>query len=479
MTFIKFVHVSLFLFLQILSTKYAQCDFLKNIFSKTNHFLAQWDNIIGTDSNSSMYLKQLENNRLFNEGTFRQNCFLQANEKSDVILIKLYKQDIPSKHISTYYGQISVGEQLENKFNVLFDTGSSEFWIPFEKCKGPNFNSTHNKYKRTNSFKYKYDSKGLPYLLEVDYLSGKISGFDGYDTVNLGMDIAIPDTNIGFATYIDIPVLENFKWDGIVGLGFENEDSKKRGIKPFLDHIKDNNILTNKNYKNMFGYYLTNDGGYITLGGIDNRLKRTPDDEIFWTPVSSEKGYWTIDILGVRKETKQNLNEEKNENEVIIKYEGFHDGGKNSIVDSGSFLIYAPKKTMDNYLSDLVINSCDDKHNLPHIIFQVRAKELSSIKGLAVIELVLSPDDYVIEYFNEVDNTKSCIIGIQSDEQATDDQINGWTLGQVFLKSYYTIFDRDNSLVGFVRSKRQISEQSTYLNKPYIGLRTKRNKRRS
>uniref|UniRef100_A0A8C9GGI7 Peptidase A1 domain-containing protein n=1 Tax=Piliocolobus tephrosceles TaxID=591936 RepID=A0A8C9GGI7_9PRIM len=261
----KFVYISLFLFLQVFLSNYALCDFLKNLLSKTNHYITSWENIKGTSSNYLKELEQLGNNNVFKKDVLKHDCFLQTKENNNVILLKLYKQDIPSKKISTYYGQISIGEKLENRFNVLFDTGSTEFWIPFEKCKGPNFNSTHDKYKRTNSFKYKYNSKGLPSVLEVDYLSGKITGFDGYDTVNLGMDLAIPDTNIAFATYIDIPVLEDFKWDGIVGLGFENEDSKKRGIKPFFDHIKDSNILTNKNYKNMFGYYLTdtgNDGNF-------------------------------------------------------------------------------------------------------------------------------------------------------------------------------------------------------------------------
>ncbi|EAA16175.1 Eukaryotic aspartyl protease [Plasmodium yoelii yoelii] len=179
-----------------------------------------------------------------------------------------------------------------------------------------------------------------------------------------------------------------------------------------------------------------------------------------------------VDILGIRKEKQPYMNERKDE--VIVKYEGFHDGSNRSIVDTGTFLIYAPKKTMENYLNDLTINSCEDKHKLPYIIFQIKSKEIESIKGLSVIELVLSPNDYVIEYIDEVNSTKECIIGIQSDE----DNINGWTLGQVFLKSYYTIFDKDNLQIGFVRNKQTLNDE-TYLNESFLRVNKKRNKKKS
>lgn len=400
----------------------------------------------------------------------------RVNQKNNPILIKLIKQDIPSKKMTTYYGQVAVGEKSENVINVLFDTGSTEFWIPFENCKGDNFPDSHNKYKRTKSFRNKFSKEGLPTLLEVSYLSGKVIGFDGYDTIKLGANLSVPNTNIAFATKIEILVLEEFKWDGILGLGFENADSRQRGMKPFLDHLKDENILTDMGYKNQFGYYLSNRGGFITFGGVDNRLKRSPEEEVMWSPVSTEMGFWTIDIVGVRKEYSRGVSVERNQDKVVVKYEGFHDGGKKSIIDTGTFFIYAPKKTMQSYLNGLEINSCEDKDKLPYIVFQIKSKGIEGIKGSAIIELVLSPDDYVIEYLNEENWTRECVLGIQADEQKDESHIDGWTLGQIFIKSYYTIFDKDNLQIGFVRSWQEKGnrKEADDFKRSFLNVRTKR-----
>ena len=44
-----------------------------------------------------------------------------------------------------------------------------------------------------------------------------------------------------------------------------------------------------------------------------------------------------------------------------------------------------------------------------------------------------------------------CVIGFSND----DSDENTWTLGQVFLKAYYTVFDRETEAIGFVRSNPQ------------------------
>lgn len=59
----------------------------------------------------------------------------------------------------------------------------------------------------------------------------------------------------------------------------------------------------------------------------------------------------------------------------------------------------------------------------------------------------MTPDDYVLHF--KIDGVDDCVIGIVPDTLDT-----GWTLGQVFLRAFYTLFDRDNNRIGFVRSNQ-------------------------
>lgn len=54
----------------------------------------------------------------------------------------------------SYYGEIGVGESEENnqKFKVLFDTGSTDLFIPDETCDTKSCEN-HKKYKETSTHK--------------------------------------------------------------------------------------------------------------------------------------------------------------------------------------------------------------------------------------------------------------------------------------------------------------------------------------
>jgi hypothetical protein len=89
------------------------------------------------------------------------------------------------------------------------------------------------------------------------------------------------------------------------------------------------------------------------------------------------------------------------------------------------------------------LSTCADKYKLPSLgfIFKGYTKDGKD----TAFELILTPDDYVLEF--EVNGQSDCVIGFGSDN--TD---SGWTLGQVFLRAYYTVFDRESEAIGFVKS---------------------------
>jgi len=89
------------------------------------------------------------------------------------------------------------------------------------------------------------------------------------------------------------------------------------------------------------------------------------------------------------------------------------------------------------------IDKCSDKYKLPNLGFIFKGVQQNGKDS--AFELILTPDDYVLEF--EVDGKPDCVVGIGSDNEDS-----GWTLGQVFLKAYYTVFDRDTESIGFVKS---------------------------
>jgi hypothetical protein len=104
----------------------------------------------------------------------------------------------------------------------------------------------------------------------------------------------------------------------------------------------------------------------------------------------------------------------------------------------------------------MTLNTCEDRNSLPSLgfIFKGYTKDGKD----EAFELILTPDDYVLEF--EVNGNSDCVIGIGSDNEDS-----GWTLGQVFLRAYYTVFDRESEAIGFVKSNPDPSSDEIEISK--------------
>lgn len=78
-----------------------------------------------------------------------------------------------------YYGSISIGQPPQS-FEVIFDTGSSNLWVPkvgCTHCGNPFFGTPKSKYDHLQSTSYQPDGKEF----EIMYGSGSVSGYFSSD----------------------------------------------------------------------------------------------------------------------------------------------------------------------------------------------------------------------------------------------------------------------------------------------------------
>uniref|UniRef100_A0A914H885 Peptidase A1 domain-containing protein n=1 Tax=Globodera rostochiensis TaxID=31243 RepID=A0A914H885_GLORO len=78
-----------------------------------------------------------------------------------------------------YYGEISIGSPPQN-FTVVFDTGSSNFWVPSIKCPIKDKScSLRHKYDSSKSSSYQPDGRRMILM----YGTGAMKGFVSKDSV--------------------------------------------------------------------------------------------------------------------------------------------------------------------------------------------------------------------------------------------------------------------------------------------------------
>lgn len=304
-----------------------------------------------------------------------------------------------------YYGSIAIGSPPQ-LFSVIFDTGSSNLWVPDKKF------GSHNVYDHDRSSTYK--SNGTEF--SIMYGSGPVSGFLSQDSLQLGgltvTDQFFAEVNVtkglGPAYYLG-------KFDGIFGLAFDTIS---------VDHLKTpfhRMIQIGLLDEPVFAFYLGDrKDGELTFGGTD---KSHYKGELEYVDVTSA-AYWSMKLDAV--EVK---------GEKLTKVD-------RAIMDSGTSLIAGPKDQVatlatlvgaHKFIMGEYLISCSAA--APDISFVLNDKSYT-----------LTKDEYTLK------TGPICLFAFMGiDIPAPIGPM--WILGDVFMRKYYTVFDwgtdSRNPRVGF------------------------------
>mmetsp|Transcript_2353 Transcript_2353/g.5586 ORF Transcript_2353/g.5586 Transcript_2353/m.5586 type:complete len:384 (-) Transcript_2353:66-1217(-) len=307
-----------------------------------------------------------------------------------------------------YVGTISLGTPGQS-FRVIFDTGSSNLWIPAKSCNDEGC-SDMNKYDHDSSSTYVKNGRSI----SIQYGTGSMSGVLSQDVCSIG-PLKIQNQIFGEATSL-ASFFKGQPLDGILGLGYPTIAAD--GVTPVFDQIMKEKLVS----KGIFSVYLDSTPGdsksSIEFGATDSSLY---DGDFTYVPVRKQ-AYWQVKIGGIN---------------VGNSSLGCTIFGCSGIVDTGTSLIVGPSSAVDKMLSKLsVAEDCSNIESLPDISFKINGNLFT-----------IPPSIYVLREQDENGRTV-CAPGIQG--QAL---LPMWILGDTFIRGYYTVFDRDNNRVGFAHLK--------------------------
>ncbi|KAH8388501.1 hypothetical protein KR093_008019, partial [Drosophila rubida] len=322
------------------------------------------------------------------------------------------KITLKSRDNVEYYGCIGMGTPPQI-FNVLFDTGSANMWLPSSNCHISNTAcQQHSRYKAHMSLSHAKVGRNFT----LGYGNGNVSGYLSQDTLLLD-GVELPGLIFGEVLSHYQPMFSATSFDGIIGLGF-SQIAWKDSI-PFFQ------LLCQQNYIKhcLFSVYLRRTtcgscGGNIIFGAIDAKKYK---GVLHYVPLL-DTGYWQFEMSSVFVGSKP------------------LDGSGNAILDTGTSLILVPYRVFDKLHEAIgakvennsYILSCE-RAELPNVELHIGGKIFS-----------LSSSNYILEFI--AFETKICT------SVFIPTSFDFWVLGDIFLTRFYSVYDSENKRIGLAEA---------------------------
>lgn len=326
--------------------------------------------------------------------------------------VKKYTLKLEDIRNTQYVGTLGIGTPPQ-MLDVIMDTGSSNLWVNSEKCMSEGCRA-HHRFDQTRSSTF----QSLDIGMSVRFGSGKIYGSLGTDAVSIG-PIAVKHQTFGLIEKEEGSIFMSGKFDGILGLSFPALSAAK-GHKPLMDEI----IAQKRLFTNAFSFYYSdrvNEHSVVVFGEPDpNRYV----GRMLWVPVTREL-YWEVRM-----------------NDILVGHKSISVCSKNSpcraVLDTGTSFMTGPSEDIAKLIAKLplVKSDCSNRKSMPTISF-----------NLGRYTFDLEPEFYVRKNLRH-DFCHLAFVAL--DVPAPRGPL--WIFGDVFMRKYFTTFDRDNKRLGFAVS---------------------------
>jgi cathepsin D len=350
-------------------------------------------------------------------------------EQADLILSHIFPGRFPSNMYSypevkiynyldtEYYGEITIGTPGQD-FGVVFDTGSSNLWVPSKECRLSVACLLHHTFDSAKSTSYKENGTKF----NITYGSGAVIGFLGNDNVDVA-GLTVKNTLFGQITRLEGISFIAAKFDGILGMGWPAISVDNQPL--IFDLLVKQKLVDG----NSFSFYLTKtagtNGSALVLGGINPNYASSS----FKYYTLRSQTYWLLDL-----------------SDLVFNGTSYKPSSGNflGIIDTGTSVIAGPTKLVEEITKgfgpgkEKQIN-CSLIPTLPVLTFKF-GNDNYNLKG----------EDYILKI--DQGTQEACIVGIIGLDLPPSFG-TAFILGDTFIKTYYTHFDVANSRVGFATAK--------------------------
>ncbi|KAG0289854.1 hypothetical protein BGZ96_006662 [Linnemannia gamsii] len=314
---------------------------------------------------------------------------------------------------------VYIGTPPQN-FTMVFDTGSSDMWVPAQSCVTP-VCLTLIRYNTTASTTYRTENKPF----DVKYGDGShVSGVTAIDSVTLS-GTKIANQSFGLAA-VDDSTIAKKGVEGVVGLGF-GAVANIKGYSTLVETMISRKNLTQPIVsiwmgRQRMGGANEGSGGAVIFGGVDTTKYV---GNFTWAP-TIDRSAWKIKFDGVS---------------IAGKSLGL---SGNALIDSGTSLIIVPSKAASVF-HDHIPGALD----IPKVGWILPCNtSVGDLNFTIAGQQFRVPADELVVLFRIPGYAEYCKSAIDVSSSPSD---NDYILGASFLKNVYSVYDYRSFAIGFAQ----------------------------